>query len=74
MKKQASTPLITRTRREVACEIFPNNTPRQAVNRLTRWIHQDPVLLSRLMERGYSSYMRCFSPNIQRVLQAYIGY
>ena len=66
--------LITLSRRKVACQIFPDNNPRQAVNRLTCWIQQDPILLARLLKQGYRPYMRVFSPNIQRVLKKYIGY
>lgn len=74
MKNQASAPLIMLSRREVACKIFPGCNPRQAVNRLTRWIHRDPTLHLRLVQQGYRSHMRGFSPNIQRILQRYIGY
>lgn len=74
MQNTERPPFVTLSRREVACKIFPDYSPRAAVSTLTRWIQQDPVLLARLLQLGYRPRMRVFSPNIQRVLQKYIGY
>lgn len=74
MSDKEKTKLVTLSRREVASKIFPDYDSRKAVSALTRWIQQDPILFSRLLKRGYRPRMRVFSPNIQRVLQKYIGY
>lgn len=74
MSDKEKTKFVTLSRREVASKIFPDYDSRKAVSALTRWIQQDPILLSRLLKRGYRPRMRVFSPNIQHVLQKYIGY
>ena len=57
MSDKEKTKFVTLSRREVASKIFPDYDSRKAVSALTRWIQQDPILLSRLLKRGYRKRM-----------------
>jgi hypothetical protein len=61
------------TKSELAQLYYPECSPRVAVNRLARWIKDDPQLRAALMEAGYRKTQHDFLSSQVRVLVAFMG-
>lgn len=61
------------TRRVVAQNYFESTSDRAAVEKMNRWIKNDPYLRRALKKAGYRDRMRIFTPKIVRVFHQYFS-
>ena len=60
-------------RSELAMQLFPSPTPRQAVAKMNYWISGDKKLLRELKRAGYRAKKHFFRPATIRVFKEYFG-
>ena len=63
----------TYTKKELALCYFPNSNPRVAVNHLMSWIRRCAPLWQQLLESGYISTSKGFTPRQVRAIVEYLG-
>lgn len=67
-------PIRIYARKELSLLYFPWLTSRGSATRaLSKLIHSDSMLLEELESLGYHKGIRCFTPNMVKVIFAYLG-
>lgn len=59
--------------KELALLYFPNNLPASAVSQLKKWIKKNADLLNALVQAGYTSCQKIFTPLQVAILIRYLG-
>ena len=61
------------TKKELALCYFPDSNPRTAVNHLMSWIHRCTPLWEQLLQSGYCSTNKQFTPRQVRAIIEQLG-
>ena len=61
------------TKKELALLYFPDSLPRTAVNHLMAWIHRCTPLWQQLLDSGYSTTSKGFTPRQVRAIVEQLG-
>ena len=63
----------TYTKKELALMYFPDSHPRTAVNHLMAWIHRCTKLWQQLLDMGYCTTSKGFTPREVRAIVEQLG-
>lgn len=66
-------PIRTYRKDELACLYNPHLSRRCAVRTFTRWLRLNPELYERLLQTGYTPYIRLFTPLQVRLIVRYLS-
>jgi hypothetical protein len=59
-------------RKKLAALYFPDNTPKRASEKFTKWLGMEP-LRTQLREAGFKTYQRVFTPIQLRLVLSHLG-